>query len=85
MEAQEKSLGDCTLVYLEKSFGLRQVNQLDTLDTWFNGGTTQELTQAETLTLPIFQQLLTTNVTSWNEQDLSLHFIGPIFSLVNFG
>ena len=27
---------------------------------------------------------MTTNVSSWNEQDLSLHFIGPIFSLVNF-
>ncbi|HAO50367.1 MAG TPA: hypothetical protein DCR35_14340 [Runella sp.] len=84
MEALEKPFGDCTLVYLEKNFGLRQVNQLDALDTWLNGATAQELTQAETLTLPIFQQLLTTNVTSWNEQDLSLHFIGPIFSLVNF-
>lgn len=84
METQEKSFGDCTLVYLEKNFGLRQVNQLDSLDTWLNRSITQKLTQAETLTLPIFQQLLTTNVTSWNEQDLSLHFIGPIFSLINF-
>jgi hypothetical protein len=36
------------------------------------------------LALPAFQNLLKTNVNSWNEQDLSLHFIGPVFSLVNF-
>ena len=29
-------------------------------------------------------RLLFTNASHWNEQDLSMHFIGPMFSLVGF-
>jgi hypothetical protein len=80
----EKAFTDCSIVFLEKTFGLRQVLRHQVLDEWLSLAQTQELSQAEILTLPIFQGLLTTNVASWNEQDLSLHFIGPIFSLINF-
>ena len=80
----EKSFGDCTISFLEKSFGLRQVLKHESLTYWLDLAKNEKINYTETLVLPIFQESLTTNVSSWNEQDLSLHFIGPIFSLVNF-
>ena len=80
----EKSFGDCTISFLEKSFGLRQVLKHESLTYWLDLAKNEKINHTETLVLPIFQESLTTNVSSWNEQDLSLHFIGPIFSLVNF-
>jgi hypothetical protein len=80
----EKTFTDCTLVFLEKTFDLRQVEELDSLNEWLSQAQEIEVDSKELAVLPIFQQLLKTNVTNWNEQDLSLHFIGPIFSLINF-
>jgi hypothetical protein len=54
------------------------------MSDWAEKASHQEISPTEALVLPMFQSLLNTNVASWNEQDLSLHFIGPIFSLVNF-
>jgi hypothetical protein len=84
MEKIEKAFGDCSISFLEKSFGLRQVLKHESLSEWLELAQSQNINQAETLVLPIFQDSLITNVSSWHEQDLSLHFIGPIFSLINF-
>ncbi len=84
MEITEKAFTECSLGFLEKKFGLRQVAKLDELESWINLSKNQVLSQAETLALPLFQNILITNVSSWNEQDLSMHFIGPIFGLINF-
>ena len=81
---EEKSFGNCSISFLEKVFGLRQVDTHHVLTDWLDLAKKQEITQTEELVLPIFQKSLITNVSSWYEQDLSLHFIGPIFSLINF-
>ncbi|MEM7133297.1 MAG: hypothetical protein AAF702_43765 [Chloroflexota bacterium] len=52
------------------------------LDAWLNQPI--ELTQREKENLQEFQDLLQFNILSWNEQELALHFIGPVFSLVRF-
>jgi hypothetical protein len=80
----EKAFTDCSLVFLEDTFGLRQVPQQDTLQEWLDMAKTISITPTEKAVIPIFQQLLLTNVASWHEQDLSLHFVGPIFSLIGF-
>jgi hypothetical protein len=82
MEQIEKSFGDCTLSYLEDSFGLRPINDCTHLDKWLNEQC--EINSIEQDELTLLQALLRHNVLHWNEQELSLHFIGPIFSLARF-
>ena len=84
MNKIEKPFTDCTIVFLEKTFGLRQVPELDDMKAWIEASKSMEINSIELSVIPIFQKLLTTNAVSWHEQDLSLHFIGPIFSLVGF-
>ena len=81
---QSKSLNDCNLAYLEKNFGLRRLRTQESLDAWLSLANSMEIDEAARLVVPIFQDLLITNVESWNEQELRLHFIGPMFSLIRF-
>jgi hypothetical protein len=78
----EKTFKECTLVYLEKTFGLRPAPDCLELDSWLQTNLT--LTPSEEDELALLQALLKHNVLHWNEQELSLHFIGPIFSLARF-
>ena len=74
----EKSFNDCTLVYLEKTFGLRQVyNALDLIE-WQNLASKITLSDFEKAEINIYQEQLIDNILHWNEQELSIHFIGPI-------
>ena len=84
MQKIEKVFTDCSMVFLEKTFGIRQVSVLDELSLWLNLADTIVLTETEQNVIPIFQYSLNKNVISWNEQDLSLHFVGPMVSLVDF-
>jgi hypothetical protein len=83
MEKIEKSFGDCRLSYLEKTFGLRQVRTMNALTDWQLRASVIEPLEKEISFLGILQELLIVNA-SWNEQELSLHFVGPMFSLINF-
>ena len=83
METAEKLLGDCRLAYLEKTFGLRQIRKMSVMDEWLQKAKLTKSSEKEVAFLSLLQELLILNA-SWNEQELSLHFIGPIFSLVNF-
>jgi hypothetical protein len=83
MENIEKSFGECRLAYLEKTFGLRQVRKMEVMDSWLNSALQIEPNEKEKIFLDILQDVLVLNA-SWNEQELSLHFVGPLFSLVNF-
>lgn len=75
-------LGSCSLESLEKLFGLQPVVNADFLFEWLNAPVALEnLEQGDAKWL---RELLTENVYHWNEQELSLHFIGPLFSLVHF-
>lgn len=43
-----------------------------------------DVSEQERVELLGFQELLELNVQHWNEQELSLNFIGPIFAMVRF-
>ncbi|MFZ4655886.1 MAG: hypothetical protein ACOYNY_02660 [Caldilineaceae bacterium] len=82
----QKSLhfGQCTLPLLDKTFGLRTVQTLTALEDWFQRSTQVQLSEFDLRKLADLQELLQVNANSWNEQELSLHFIGPVFSIVKF-
>jgi hypothetical protein len=73
---------DWTSTKLEKRFGLKRRLDSVQLTEWLNSPV--ELSAFELASLQHLQQLLKKNADAWNEQELSLHFIGPIFSLVDF-
>lgn len=85
MEQISKSFTDCSLAFLEKTFRLRKVENQSALESWLQlADVLPEIDPDIKKVLPIFQRLLRINVESWNEQDLSLHFIGPMFGFAQF-
>ena len=56
--------------------------QNQTLNEWVS--TTQPLNDFYMASVQHFCKNLQENVWHWNEQDLSMHFIGPMFSLTQF-
>ncbi|MEM7531239.1 MAG: hypothetical protein AAF639_03610 [Chloroflexota bacterium] len=76
------TFGQCTRINLEKWFGLRSTWSSPTLDSWLN--TKFTLTDQEKSVLTLFQKGLIIGHDAWNEQELSMHFIGPIFTIANF-
>ncbi|MCB0060999.1 MAG: hypothetical protein KDE19_02745 [Caldilineaceae bacterium] len=71
----------CTATLLDRTFGLRQTFVSDILDDWLNAE--QTVSEAEKATLTTYQELLVLNETIWNEQELALLCIGPIFATVH--
>ena len=82
MELIKKSFRDCTLTFMDKTFKMRQVETLEALENWLN--TSNEETSFEQQQLLYFQKKLKFNVHNWNEYELDTHFIGPIFTIVDF-
>ena len=82
MATQEKTLVTCTLKYLDKTFKIKQVRNLPALDAWLVQPA--EVSELEQQILLRFQRVLEFNVHDWNEYELDTHFIGPMFSLVDF-
>ena len=74
--------GDCTLVKLEDTFRVKQKATLLALENWLKQQA--EVSELERQMLLFFQEGLIKNGHDWNEQELSLHFIGPLFSVVKF-
>ncbi|MEM8527498.1 MAG: hypothetical protein AAGG68_22850 [Bacteroidota bacterium] len=72
----------CTLSFMEDVFGLEPNLRLDTLDDWLK--VVAPVTEMEQYQLQQLQKSLSINIFHWNEQELSLNFIGPIFSAVQF-
>lgn len=72
----------CTLGYLEETFQLESPFQLPILDAWLN--TQVAITEVERQQLLGFREHLELNVLHWNEQELSLNFIGPLFAMVRY-
>jgi hypothetical protein len=73
---------DCTLVQLDRIFGLEQVDNYQALQDWLDGEA--EISDLDRQMVVRFQKTLKSHVHDWNETELIQHFIGPIFSLVNF-
>ncbi|MEM8527089.1 MAG: hypothetical protein AAGG68_20785 [Bacteroidota bacterium] len=67
---------------LYQLFGLRRVDKIVALEEWLSAETA--LTEKELVVIQVFQDRLLANVDDWNEQELSLGFIGPILNLINF-
>jgi hypothetical protein len=55
---------------------------MNDLDSWLSD--LPELTATEKLVSELYQSRLLENIQGWNEQELSLGFIGPIINLIDF-
>lgn len=75
-------MNDMTQQKMYKIFGLREVFQMDLLDSWVS----QEniLSEQEKNVALFYQDRLLHNINSWNEHELSMGFIGPILHIINF-
>lgn len=82
MEVINKSFRDCTLTFMDRVFKMRQLDTVPALEEWLN--TANDISDFERQNLLHYQKLLRFNVHNWNEAELDVHFIGPIFSLVDF-
>ncbi|MDM8549290.1 hypothetical protein QUF72_04395 [Desulfobacterales bacterium HSG2] len=76
------SFNECTLEMLDSTFGLKQIRTSQSLQNLLDGEA--ELSDLEHNILLNFRELLLINVDNWNEQELALNFIGPVFALINF-
>jgi hypothetical protein len=82
MELINKSFRDCTLTFIDKIFKMRQLTEVPPMKDWLN--TPNEISEFERQNLLYYQKNLVFNVHNWNENELNEHFIGPVFTLVNF-
>jgi hypothetical protein len=79
---EKLNFSDCTLARMEKTFRLIFLEKMQILDIWIN--TNFELSDFDKESVRRLCYTLQKNAAHWNETDLSLHFIGPMFSLVDF-
>ena len=79
---QKYAFRQCTSTLLDKTFGLRKVFSSQILDRWLQAEFA--LSEKEQGILENYQTLLILNSDAWNEQELALHFIGPILGLAHF-
>lgn len=82
MQKIEKGFKDCNLKFLDKTFDLEEVDTLPDLEEWMAEQINVSAFESETLIH--LRQVLDFNVHDWNEYELDSHFIGPVFTLVNF-
>lgn len=82
MADKKKSFRECTIKFLEKTFGLDEVDELPALTAWMS--MVVEITDFEKSHLLYYRDILDFNVNDWNERELDTHFIGPVFTTVNY-
>lgn len=73
---------ECTIPFLEKKLKLIENNELDSLNSWLS--MSNDISEFQKQSLLFYQKELKFNIWNWNEQELSLHFIGPLMSLSEF-
>ena len=76
------NFSECKLYKMERVFGLKALKSLPTLTAWIAANV--ELSDFDKKSIDRLNYVLQENILHWNEYDLSLHFIGPMFSLVQF-
>lgn len=74
----------CTLSYLDKQFELREIYDSKTLKKWMSFTQDIAISEVEQVMIEQWRQDLVRYVHDWNEQELSFHFIGQMFSLGRF-
>ncbi len=72
----------CTQEILREEFNLIPRKSLAALQDWLAANA--EVTPQEHYTLRQLSELMQENAMAWNEQELSLHLIGPLFSMARF-
>ncbi|HNL07683.1 MAG TPA: hypothetical protein PKH93_08925, partial [Chitinophagales bacterium] len=72
------NFSECTLGLLENKFGLIPIFTSEMLANWVRS--TWQLQTEDLSAVSRLSTLLTRNAEHWNEIDLSMHFIGPMFS-----
>jgi hypothetical protein len=75
-------LNQMTQTQMYELFGIRKVRQMNVLEDWLSN--LPELTAEEINIINFYQKKLLDNIESWNEQELSLGFIGPIINIINY-
>jgi len=80
--AESVTFQKCTLKKLDDWFGTRRTFASQTLDSWLQ--TEADISSLEQGMLQHLQEMLIENAEAWNEQELALSCIGPVFSLVRF-
>ncbi len=70
------------LAKLDERFNLTQVNNLPALQQWLDGSA--NISDLERQILLTLQQGLAQDVLHWNEQELFMNFIAPVFRFVDF-
>jgi len=83
MEPIKKNLKDCDLYFLETTFGLVELEKMELLNRWIESSKKYEIDDFEMRTITNLQQKLNYRVHDWNESELTEHFIGPLFSLID--
>ena len=75
---------NCTLDQLDDMFGLKPLplKQMPVLQTWLGGQS--EISEQERGYVSLLREYLQEHAEDWNEQELSMNFIGPLFALVKF-
>lgn len=81
---EKLTFGDCTVDKIDDLFGTRRIFDASLLNNWQLLAETMQVTHEDQIFINIIRELLRKNAPNWHEQDLALHFIGPMFSLVNF-
>ncbi|OQY44092.1 MAG: hypothetical protein B6242_13450 [Anaerolineaceae bacterium 4572_78] len=76
------NFSECTLIKLDDMFGLEILDDNPILQNWLTGQV--EINDFEERTLYVYQEVLKRYVHDWYEIELLQHFIGPMFTLVNF-
>ena len=79
---KEKNFRECKLSWLERTFGLDQMDILPSLKDWLSAK--EEILDFDSHYLLRLQEHLTFNVRDWYEKELDSFFIGPMMSYVNF-
>ncbi len=82
MEKEKLYMNQMTQQKLYKLFGLRKVSNNKILNNWLSD--LPSLNKEEITISKFYQGRLLDNLEVWNEQELSLGFIGPILNLVKF-
>ncbi len=72
----------CTLVKLDKTFTLNQIDESQALQDWLEDES--KITDIEQHVLSMYRETLASSVDNWNEIELIQYFIGLVFTLVNF-
>lgn len=79
---QKIAFEDCSCTSLDRLFGLKQVETLPSLEDLLHRK--YEINDFQQSYLSMLQDKLNFNVLGWNEQELALHFIGPLTTFVDF-